>query len=148
VDSGRKRLWTYLSAGVLVFLTLYVFYRLQDYGPESAIRRFHAAIKNRDPVDLQRVTKQPIDSSNTIKLIGMVQPWLAEGWSYKLLRMDRSPFQVRAAVVYTPPKEEGYERPLIWVVEKSGRAWMVDVDKTVTILNDLNDALGRPPMPQ
>lgn len=142
VDAGQKRLWTYLSAGALTFLTLYVFFRLQDYGPESAIRRFHADVLDNNTEDLQRVTERPITSYNAVLLRSYVRSWLSSGWSYQLLRMERFPDQVRAAVVYTPP--HGAEIPLIWVVEKDGRAWKVNADKTVTVIHA---ALGWLPKP-
>jgi hypothetical protein len=134
VAANTRRIWEYLAAGVLALLTIAVFYSLQDYGPESAIRRFHAAIVRGDREELQRVTEQKLDSQNVARLAVQVQAFMQEGFRYQLLRMQRSPSQVRAAVVYTAPDHQVF--PMIWVVEKTGRVWKVDADKTATIMRD------------
>ncbi|AIE86149.1 hypothetical protein [Fimbriimonas ginsengisoli] len=141
--AGSRRLWAYLAAAGLCLLTLAVLYPLQDYGPESAIRRFHVAISHDDGVELQRVTAQPIQSENVQWLARQVQGLMKAGARYQLLRMQRWPTQVRAAIVYTSPSDERF--PMIWVVEKRGRIWRVDADKTVTIMRDsLGIRLRRP----
>lgn len=137
----RWRQWrAYLAAGAISLLTLYVFARLQDYGPESAIRRFHAAIANQDTQELIRVTAEPIGSNNVRLLVFSVGRWEKAGWTYQLLRMERTSDQVRAAVVYLDPM--GGTHPMIWIVERSGRSWRVNADKTMTVYNDYRDSLG------
>lgn len=128
------RLKAYLSAGAISILTLYVFSRLQEYGPESAIRRFHTAIFYNDPQELQRVSVEPIRSRSVISLAGQVRGMLLQGATIQLSRMERTPDQVRAAVVYRNPKGEVF--PMIWIVERSGRTWRVNAEKTVTVLYD------------
>jgi len=128
------RLWRYVAVAVLSLLTLGVFYVLQDYGPESAIRRFHDAIVRGDGVELQRVTMEDIRSPNVRLLARDVNNFLRNG-AYQLVRMERSQTQVKAAVVYRA-KGSSELFPMIWVVEKQGSIWKVNADKTLTILRD------------
>lgn len=117
----------------MALITLAVFSTLQDYGPESAIRRFHAAIASDDGPELQQVTEQSIQAPQVRYLATWVRLLQQQGYRYQLMRMDRSPTQVRAAVVYTAGN---IVRPMIWVVEKKGHTWKVDAVKTDTILRD------------
>src|SRR4051812_16565072 len=48
-----------LSAGLLAALVLFVFATLQNYGPQSAVRRFHEAVRTGDPVELEDSIVQP-----------------------------------------------------------------------------------------
>jgi len=114
---------------------------LQDYGPESAIRRFNSALQRGDLLEVQSVTEQPLDSPTAQELIYLVNTLLQQGFSYQLLKMDRQPGQVRAAVVYSRGKYQIY--PVIMVVEKDQRVWKIDADKTVTIKRDAFGS-GRP----
>jgi hypothetical protein len=136
MERRRPSLWASGAAAALALVTVGVFYRLQDYGPESAIRRFHTDVMNHNRADLQRVTLQQIDTDRAVFLEQrIVQGFLGQGATYQLLRMDRSPDQVRAAVVYRT--KDGENWPFIWVVEKTDRNWRVNVDKTVTVAQDL-----------
>jgi len=119
---------------VLSLLTLSVFYVLQDYGPESAIRRFHDAVVRGDGIELQRVTAEDIRSPSVILLARDVKNFLVDG-TYQLSRMERSQNQVQAAVVYRA-KGSAELFPMIWIVEKRGSVWKVNADKTLTILRD------------
>jgi hypothetical protein len=125
---------SYAAASVLAVITLGVFFRLQDYGPESAIRRFHNDVLNDDSSDLQRVTVQSIGDQRVRRLVSLVHNLLVDGRRYQLVGMDRTPDQVRAAVIYRIPRRE--DRAIVWVVERSDGGWRVNADKTITILED------------
>lgn len=134
VKSRRDQIVNYGAAAVLALITLGVFAVLQDYGPESAIRRFHAAVMQDDPIELQSVTEQNVRTPAVRELAVQVRSFLSTG-SYQLLRMERSPAQVRAAVVYTS-RTTHEQFPMIWIVEQRNHVWRVDANKTLTILHD------------
>ena len=129
--SGRDKGW--VSGAVLAGLTLGIFYVLQDYGPESAIRRFHRAISSQ-PVNVQelaQVTQQEVGQGVVSQLVQTVLAIDPTAQRYQLRRMDRSPRQVRAEVAYlTPP---GYVVVLPWVVRKTpgSESWRVDAVETL-----------------
>lgn len=134
VTTRRDLIVNYGAAAVLALITLGVFSVLQDYGPESAIRRFHAAVMQEDAIELQTVTEQNVRTPAVRELAGQVHSFLTQG-NYQLLRMERSPLQVRAAVVYTS-RLTHEQFPMIWVVEQRNHVWRVDANKTLTILHD------------
>jgi len=140
VEADNRRLWRIITAGVLAIFTLLVFSRLQEYGPESAIRRFHVDAVARDYVDLQKVTTRSIDTVSAVQLAGIAKAFLTGGARYQLLRMERTPIQVRAAVVYTDAAGQTF--PMIWVVEKIGRSWRVNADQTMRIYRDSREPLA------
>lgn len=135
MEGRTTRPSAYVAAALLAAVTLGVFYRLQDYGPESALRRFHSDVINKDTDDLQRVTIEPIESANAFNLERFVYGIMHAGARYELVRMDRSPDQVRAAVIYRVPNSPK-DVAMIWVVERTPQGWRVNADKTVTIIHD------------
>jgi len=134
MEGRSRRTWAYVAAGTLAFVTLGTFSLLQSSGPESTLRSFHAALERRDVRELQRVTKQDLRTQNAQILMRQVNTYLRSGANYQLVRMERQPRLVRAAVVYTLPA--GDQIGMIWVVEKPNSVWQIDADRTATILRD------------
>lgn len=132
MGTRTKRLWGYGAAAAMSLITLGVFARLQDYGPESAIRRFHVDLMNDNAGDLRQVTTQRLDSKNVYWLEKQVSSALLSNARYQIAQMDRTPDEVRAVLVYEFPNSPVQEF-LVWVVDRSGRSWRVDADKMRTI---------------
>ncbi len=117
-----------LSAVALTLLTLFVFWVLQDYGPESAIRRFHDAVLNGDTHVLAQVTQEDIRDPRVAHLAQAVT-WLdQQGARSVILGMHREPKLVAAEVQYTLP--DGGEGRTWWIVVKIQRTWKVDASQT------------------
>lgn len=118
-----------LASALLSLLTLGVFFLLQDYGPESAVRRFHQAALADNDRELQRVTDQSIRSSSVKQLREFVSGLLTSGAKIQIGRVERSPSQVLAEFRY-------YRRDgvyiLIWYVKKTKSGWAVDAERTLT----------------
>ena len=126
-----------VAAVLLAAVTLGVFSVLQDYGPESAIRRFHHAVQVGDLNELQRVTKQDLREGSPAKLTAWVSNIIHAGARYRLLRVERQPTEVYAALEYVLPNGESY--PTVWIVEKertAGSSWKVDAKLTYQVLQD------------
>src|SRR4051812_38516877 len=51
-----RSIQAFIPAVVLAALVLFVFSTLQNYGPESAVRRFHEGILRRDVGEIDEVT--------------------------------------------------------------------------------------------
>lgn len=117
-----------LAAVVLAALTLTVFWMLRDYGPESAIRRYHAAVMARDPGKLQQSALQDIDSDANRILVASVNELLTSGARFRVLDVERTPTEVRAIVEYVFPTRR---IPMLWVVAKRQGLWRVDANQTV-----------------
>jgi len=136
-----------LVAAILAIVTLSAFYRLQDSGPESAIRRFNQAIKDHDKAELKRVSigvipEPGVPSANppVVALVNSLAAWYRQGAEMKIEAMDRSPDEVRAAALFTIPSNPGggteTSRAFIWVVVRQGSYWYVDGNQTAMILAD------------
>ncbi len=134
MDGPKVRLASYLSAAALAVVTLFVFGTLQDYGPESAIRRFHHAIATNNPDELQQVTEQPLSSKSVQSIYQAAGQFVVRGIPYRIMKMDRDKGEVRAAVVYS--LGNGKQAAVVFVVDKINHAWKIDADKTLTILRD------------
>ncbi len=131
------------AAGVLALAVGFVFATLRDYGPESAVRRFHRAVQVRDWNDLRRVTAQPLESPSVQRLAAEVARLTQGRHQHRLVRMDRSPVQAHAAVVYSYPG--GLREVRIWIVDLKDGTWKVDADKTLTTLRDALELRALPP---
>jgi hypothetical protein len=145
-----------LPAFLLGILVLFTYSTLQNYGPESTVRKFHAAINN---ITQSQINNKGIPAGdwNTLrstliedigsldgesgprnydatKAISQVIDQFRQGKTYSLARMDRHTRDVRIAVLYQrgklPPTS------MVWVVEKpyGGREWKISAQKTLSAM--------------
>jgi hypothetical protein len=122
-----------VSAGVLACLTILVFSVLHDYGPASAIRKFHAAIAANDLSDLQQVIDVPVTDDSVSYLANKwIRPLMARGIQPQVARQDRQQNAVRVAVVYKLP--DGDQLAIIWIVDRDKRLWRINTRETASLL--------------
>lgn len=121
-----------VAATVLAILTLGMFYVLQDYGPASSIRRFHAALAEKNLGELQAVTIDKIDTPDAVRFLHFLYPAVKDKIPYTVAREDGTSKQVEAAVVYSLPN--GQRSAMIWVVVRDRKIWKVDISKTLTLV--------------
>lgn len=121
----------FAAAAVLATVTLSVFGVFQNYGPESAVRRFHHAVAHDDRGEMAQLVTQGIDSSAVTQLVTIVKRALAGGTGYRILTSDRSDKQVVMLAKYesTPP--------IVWVVVKQPGGWRIDPYLTLQALRRL-----------
>lgn len=152
-------LWTVpkaslLPAVLLGGLVLFTYSTLQNYGPESTLRKFHASLHDifasqasgkgippDDWTDLRSTLMEDIGmpnqqgDQNAITLVQRVWMQFNAGATYSLARMDRHPREVRIAVLYQikaqPPT------PMVWVIDKplGGREWKINARKTLSAMS-------------
>jgi hypothetical protein len=145
-----------LPALLLGVLVLFTYSTLQSYGPESTVRKFHAAIYN---ISQAQINNKPVPASDwnalrstlmedigsiedeasprnfdATKVVNQVFQQFRLGKTYSLARMDRHVRDVRIAVLYQrgklPPTS------MVWVVEKprGGREWKISAQKTLSAM--------------
>jgi hypothetical protein len=122
----------FAAAAVLATVTLCVFGVLQNYGPESAVRRFHHAVAHNDLNEMSQVVTQGVDSSAVTQLVAIVHRALTTGSGYyRIITSDRSERQVVMLARYesTPP--------IVWVVVKARDGWRIDPYLTLQALRRL-----------
>ena len=127
--SGKAATASLISALVLVLLTAGVFWVLQGYGPESALRKFHRAAINHEWRDLEEVVTPGSYRQNVQLLASMVETYARIGARYQLGRVRRSSNRVIAEVFYSFPNNRS--DPVFWVIEKVRDGWRVNVNETV-----------------
>lgn len=119
-----------LAATIVAIGIFGLFLRLQEYGPESALRKFHQAIQRGSWSDLQRVTVEDVRSGLVRRAVQRAGALMAIGGnrSPRILRTDRLPNQVRLVVAYASPgRQPTY---LVWVVDRKGQTWKVNTEAT------------------
>ena len=130
MSDSRPSLAAWISAAGLAAVTVLVFYTLRDYGPESAIRRFHTAAAASNSEGIDQVAVQDLRSDFTRALATKVYQLIAySGAHYRIVGMDRQPNQVDAVVAYTVPDRKPLLLP--WVIEQRDRVWRVNAERTL-----------------
>jgi hypothetical protein len=137
---------TGIAAGIfasvlLSLLTLSVFYVLQDFGPESAIRKFNQAILDGDRNAEERASSQSLDGQEEQWLHTTVQRNLQAGGRLRLWQLDRHvdhpPSYVVAHVDYV---FSNGSLPFIFIVTYENHVWRVNPEATLAILRQLQGA--------
>ena len=127
--SGKAATASLIAALVLALLTGGVFWVLQDYGPESALRKFHRASINHEWRDLGEVVMSGSYRQNVEVLANMVETYARLGARYQLQQVRRQNGKVLARVEYVFPN--GRRDPVFWVVDKAKDGWRVNVNETM-----------------
>lgn len=125
----------YGSAVVLSFLTLAVFAYSKDQGPESAVRRYHQAVINRD---LEAVRKMETgDGQYGNELPRVVGQLTSESQSVSLGKVQKDGRRAYVDVIYTLSGQRGI-MALRFVVDKPEMKWRVQSDETVRLLSRMS----------
>lgn len=131
-----------IPAGVLAALVLFVFSTLQNYGPESAVRRFHEGIIRQDAEEITEVTLSPEEDKNQkleeIQFIeGQIYSKLSQGYRIRLQDLKRNPKEVYVTVLYYAPGG-GPSGNAPYAAVKTPFGWKVDVHKTLVTWNSFS----------
>ncbi|MFY9233571.1 MAG: hypothetical protein WAO58_03835 [Fimbriimonadaceae bacterium] len=128
-DSG----WA--AAALLGALTLAVFFILQNYGPESAVRRLHEAILRQDPGVFSQVVQEPLGSEPSQAVAAILVRLVPAADSYKLVTMDRQVSEARLGMAYL--RRGRLIGSILWVVDKRGsRTWRINATKTIALMQE------------
>lgn len=112
----------------MAVLTLGVFFLLQNYGPESAVRRLNAAIQTRD-LDAFSTLTVPSGPLDERTLLGAVGPYLRPEGQYRVIYTDGQNDRAETVVEYRAPG-----LPVLYVRYVSVRErnrWRVDVAQSL-----------------
>jgi hypothetical protein len=118
------------STIALAALTLGVFLVLRDYGPGTALRRFHVAVLRRDQASIRAVVTSDSSDQAVSELASTVVGFALRGWRYQFLGTE--PFSrdaVKAEINYISPSGQRAV-PTFWIVRKSRGVWRIDADTT------------------
>ena len=129
----------FIPAAFLAALVLFVFSTLQNYGPESAVRRFHEGILRMDRAEIDEVTvaaHSEAEAEEKAHVEGLIYDILNENRNVRLRDLQRSPKQVDVTVLYFSGNGTALgNAPYVTVKEVTG--WKVDVHKTLVLWNKM-----------
>jgi hypothetical protein len=118
----------WLTAILLSIVTLFVFGSLQNFGPESAVRRFHVSAQELNP-DLARSLVADFDTDQSQQLWRFVSNLLAnEHATFRIISYNRQ--RDRAALVVQYQFSNGRQMRMVWAVARDGARWIVDTRGT------------------
>lgn len=124
-----KSVYSIVAAAALAAITLFTFYVFRDFGPQSAIRRFHMAVAKLDTVEINRLTTEPIaQSPPTQSVVGFVRRLAVSNASFEIVSLKPNHKQVRAGVQYRFPDGSGVG--LVWYVRQDQNEWKIDCRAT------------------
>lgn len=132
VNRGVAATGSLAAALAMAVLVGVVFFLLQDYGPESALRKFHQAIVSHDLAGLRRVVMAEANEDDLNRLAAMVEGLARSGARYRLRQVSREDRRVVAMVEYVLPNRL-MQPTFFWVIQKSGGRWRVDVESTMDL---------------
>jgi hypothetical protein len=114
---------------LLSAITLGTFYALRNYGPESAIQRFHAAALSGDKSEIARVTLQNPQDPTVLRLEQLVIDAAQQHASAQVQDVQRGPHRVIVWIAYLLP---GQEQDIYWVVDQTRASrWAVNSRETL-----------------
>lgn len=118
-----------LPAFAMAVLVLFVFSTMQYYGPDSAVLRFHEAINNDDPEELDQSIYKPVPAEVVEGVRAQVAPLLHAGAHIQIRDRERVPGVVYVSVRYIIPNE--YPATAVYVARSTPNGWKVDVLQTL-----------------
>jgi hypothetical protein len=128
MKEGSQNRSSVLAAVVLAAITFFTFYTFRDYGPASAVRRFHEDILSGNLRDLQDVCTTPVGSPDVAQLASFLKSLEEGGAVPKMASMDRYPDEVEVLVLY---QSNGGSQPFVWVVSRREIGWQVNAVQTL-----------------
>ncbi|MFQ3587077.1 MAG: hypothetical protein SNJ74_02275 [Fimbriimonadaceae bacterium] len=122
-----------LPAAILAVLTLGVFWSLREYGPETALRKFHRGAVQREIEEVYRVTV-PNPNPNTVGFLATrIHQFAQQGARYQVRYVQRRAGFVVAEVEYVFDRR-GIRVPMLYVVRKVDGQWRVDTDASIALM--------------
>jgi hypothetical protein len=156
VSSGGKRLWSYASACGLAAVTLFVFFVLQDFGPESSARRFNSLgnkltsyipgtvrvrldlLRKEEAIELNRITTNYPNDPALADLLEFVREQAYVHASFEIVRLDyKTPTLAIAVIRYVSanPNLTGY---YVWILELKQGEWRINPKRTQDTFAEMN----------
>src|SRR5687767_14248067 len=125
---------SFVVAVILAAFTVGVFYILQNYGPESAVRRFHNAVAANDLDALARVIQEDVRSPAVRELRSRV--WAINETARGIILFSSNRRTREVLVVGQYIAGNGYKFALPWLVQKKNTTnWRINVTGTLILMD-------------
>lgn len=129
---GRKLFSGIIAGSALAVVTLTVFYRLQMFGPTSAINRFNQAAAEWNTQDLGLVTVQTQYNQADFQVVTLAHNMSLNARAIRIVNLEQSGKAAIARVVYEMPN--GGSSVMLYVLTESHGIWRIDLDQSMTAL--------------
>jgi hypothetical protein len=148
VASSRPGPSSIAAAIGLALITLFVFFVLQDFGPESTARRFNSMgdrlvsyipptvhcklslLRDKEARELADISVNFPNDPRLQFLLDQVRDMAYSHASFEIVRLDyRNPSLAIAVVRYRPAGEQDSAYS-IWIIELKDNAWRINPQKT------------------
>ncbi len=121
-----------LASIVLAFVTMLVFYRLQMFGPTSAINRFNQATAKWDTQEMATVTVQRGLNESEFQVLTLAHNLSLKASSIQIVNLQQAGDEAIARVVYEMPN--GTSAVMLYVLTERHGIWKIDLQQSVTAL--------------
>jgi hypothetical protein len=124
-----------VAAVTLTVLTLAVFFTLRNYGPQSAVRRFHQAVASRNPTEMSRYAEESPASPELLELGTFVYQNMLNGQP-RLIAVQPGYNRAKVLVVYQSPYAA--PQPVVFIVDQDPKThgWRVNCTATFSAIVD------------
>lgn len=125
-----KPVYSYLAAAGLAAVTLVTFFSFRDWGPESAVRRFHIAATQRNWSTVDQLTIEGADNRDTRALVAEIVALARTGAHFEIIGSKERRGVGVVSVEYQFPN--GMSAGAAWYVRQATASqWRVDCSRTV-----------------
>ncbi len=124
-----------LSAGVLAVLVLAVFFRLQNSGPQSVVRRYLEALTTPNMAELADCIVEPLDSPAAIEFQRRMTILIATSRSVHTPRVVRGDREARVELLFVNAQKEVYMAPLAVFKEERRDRWKIGAAESLRLMS-------------
>jgi hypothetical protein len=124
-----------VAASILSVLTLAVFFTLRNYGPQSAVRRFHQAVASRNPTEMSRYAEEVPSNPELLELGSFVYQNMMNGQP-RLIAVQPGNNRAKVLVVYQ--NKFAAPQPVVFIVDQDTKThlWRVNCSATFSAIVD------------
>ena len=124
-----------VAAATLSVLTLGVFFTLRNYGPQSAVRRFHQAVSSQNPVEMSRYAEESPTNPELLELGAFVHQNMLNTQP-RFIAVQPGNNRAKVLVVYL--NRFAAPQPVVFIVDQDVKthSWRVNCSATFSAIMD------------
>jgi hypothetical protein len=141
MEGGEIKAGSVVAAATLSVLTLAVFFTLRNYGPQSAVRRFHQAVASNNPTEMSRYAEESPSNPELLELGVFVYRNMMNGQP-RLIAVQPGNNRAKVLVVYQ--NRYSGTQPVVFIVDQDAKthAWRVNCSATFSAIMDFTRSVN------
>lgn len=135
MEGGTIKAGSVVAATTLSVLTLAVFFTLRNYGPQSAVRRFHQAVASRNPTEMSRYAEESPTNPELLELGAFVYQNMLNVQP-RVIAVQPGSNRAKVLVVYQ--NRYAATQPVVFIVDQDAKthSWRVNCSATFSAIMD------------